>query len=104
MKTECQPSLSLQGYHIDAASFLVKEHLALYDGEDGVIFAHANTYAWTPLRAALTCDDVTRDDNLVAKLFNAQALASAVASVFDRALSFLMSHDVIPLILGVKTA
>jgi hypothetical protein len=48
--------------------------LAVHQSEQGVVFAHANTFAGAHWRAALTNDDATSIDRLTAINLNAEAL------------------------------
>ncbi len=79
--------------NVDAAAFAVEEHAAVYEGEDGVVAAHAHALAGLELGATLTHDDVAGDDGLTAELLDAEALAAGIATVTDGTLTFLMCHD-----------
>jgi len=57
-----------------------------------VILAEADIAAGDPLRATLAEDDVACDDGFTAEFLDAEALALAVATVFDGTLSFFMGH------------
>ena len=82
----------LDGVDIDAATVAIEAHLAVDEGEDGVIAAEADTLAWVPLGAALTDEDISSDDALATEFLHAAALAVGIASVLDAALSFFMGH------------
>ena len=77
---------------IDAPTVAVKAHLAIDEGENGVIATETDALARVPLGPALTDDDIAGDDGLTAEFLHAAALAIRVASVFDTALSFFMGH------------
>ncbi len=78
---------------IDTATFLVEEDVAISEGEEGVIFPHADIRAGMPLSATLANEDVSCDDGLSAEFFNAETFAIRVATVFNGALSLFMSHE-----------
>ena len=80
------------GDHVHAAATPVGLHLAINEGEDGVVAAEADILAWKELRPALADDDVAGDDDLAAEFLDAEALADAIASVLDGSLTFFMSH------------
>ena len=54
--------------------------------------SEADIATGVPFCATLAQDNVARNDNLSAKLFDAEAFAAGIAAVFDRSLSFLVSH------------
>lgn len=64
------------GNDVDAGAVFVEEHLTSAQGEQGVIFAHAYVRASGPASAALTNDDVARDDSLATEFFHAKAFAA----------------------------
>ena len=66
--------------------------MAINESEDGVIASKADIPAGVELCAALAKDDVSGDDGLPAKFLYAETFAGAVASIFDAALTFFMSH------------
>src|SRR5690606_12075785 len=75
-------------------------HLAVGGGEEGVIAAHADVDAGVNAGAALTDDDVARQNLLAAKALDAKAFAFGVASVTGAATSFLVCHE--PLLLTMS--
>ena len=89
----CRQGVLGLGSNIDAATFAIEEYAAVYQREDGVIAPHANTLTGLELGATLAYDDVTCDNGLTAKLFNAEALAAGIATVANGTLTFLMCHD-----------
>src|SRR5207244_3372222 len=79
--------------HIDAALGRgVETHLAGGQGENGVVAAQAHVLAGMPLGAALTHNNVARDNVLAAELLDAKALADGIAAVLGRAAGFFMCH------------
>lgn len=62
------------------------------EGEERVVFAHADVRTGVILRAALAQDDIARDDALAAELLHAQTLALGVAPVARRAEPFLVGE------------
>src|SRR5215204_6338156 len=77
---------------VAALALVLELHLALDQGVDRVVVAHADVRARMPLRAALADDDVARDDPLAAELLDAAVFRIAVAPVTRRADAFFMSH------------
>tara|TARA_B100000614_G_C14343635_1_gene409948 strand:- start:92 stop:385 length:294 start_codon:yes stop_codon:yes gene_type:complete len=67
--------------HVDCAVKLIKSNTAVLECEQSVVAAHAYIGAWVETSAALTDNDVTRDDSFAAEFFNAEALCIAVATV-----------------------
>ncbi len=80
---------------VHAAAITVKAHMPVHQGEDSVILAESDSLTWMELRSTLADDDVSRDHRLATKLFHAESLAYAVATVLYRSLTFLMSHKTI---------
>jgi hypothetical protein len=78
--------------NVHTATIAVKFYVAIHKCPDRVVTAEANIAAGLEFGSTLAEDDVTGDDGLAAEFFNAKTLADAVASVFDTALSFFMSH------------
>lgn len=78
--------------HIHATTILIKTHITVHQGEDGMVLADANVASSDPLGATLAEDDVASEDGFTAELLHAEAFALAVATVFDGALSFFMGH------------
>lgn len=81
------------GDDVHAAGILVEFHAAIDESEERVIAADADAGAGAEFRAALADEDVAGNYGLIAELFHAEALTAGIPSVFDRALSFLMSHE-----------
>ncbi len=67
--------------HVYALAFSVKLHAAFGQGENREIATKADIQARVKFGAALTNDDVARNDALAAKTFDAKAFADAVAVV-----------------------
>jgi len=78
--------------NVHAATIAVKFHVAIHKSPDRVVTAEADIAAGLEFGSTLAENDITGDDGLAAEFFNAKTLADAVASVFDTALSFFMSH------------
>ena len=81
------------GIHIHAATTEIELHFAVHQREDRVIPAKADITTRQELRSPLANDDVSRDDSLSAKFFDAEPFALAVAAVFNTSLSFFMGHE-----------
>jgi hypothetical protein len=89
------PSLTRRRLHSNKhASFrLVLEfYMALNQGKDGVIFAHADVSAWVPLGATLANDNVARDDFFATKFLDAKTAAGSIATVAGTSTCFFMCH------------
>ena len=71
---------------------MIESHIAIDQCENCVIAAEADVFAGLKFRAALTDDDVPRDNHLAAKSFDAAPLADAIAAILDAALSFFVCH------------
>lgn len=76
---------------------LTKLHIAFYSGEYGVVTTQAYTLTRVPLCAALTDDDIARNDSFATELLHAKAFALCVATVTRRAACLFMSHFSAPL-------
>ena len=83
--------------HADGAGGFAEFHNAVAESEEREIAAAADVFARVELGAALTDDDVAGENALAAIFFNTQILRIAVAAVTAAGLTFLMSHDKIPL-------
>jgi hypothetical protein len=79
-------------HNVHTATIAVELHVAIHKSPDRVVTAEANIAAGLEFGSTLAENDVTGDDGFAAEFFNAETLANAVASVFDTALSFFMSH------------
>src|SRR5436190_5840333 len=84
--------LILPGIDIDSPAFLVEADHTIDQCEQSKILAHAHVGAGTELGAALTDDDVARNDSLAAEPLHAAALGVRVPTVASRALTLLMCH------------
>jgi len=80
------------GIDIDAATVAVETHVALYKRVDGVVATETDVVAGMPLGPTLAQNDVAGNNGFTTKLLNAATLTSAVATVLNASLSFLMSH------------
>ena len=65
---------------------------AVLEGEQSVVFAHSDVFAGVDFRAALTHNDVARQNKFVAEFFDAQTLCVRIASVLCAALTLFMCH------------
>src|SRR5437763_1446107 len=70
----------------------IESDVAVHQGENGVIAPESHVLARHELRSALANDNVAGYDRFAAKTFHTQPIADAIATVFDTALSFFMSH------------
>lgn len=61
---------------VHTCAVFVKEHLAIAESEERVVFAHADVYARSPACAALADDDVASDDSLATVFFHAETFAA----------------------------
>ena len=66
---------------------------AVHQGEQGVVAAAAAVGAGMNVGAALTLQDVARQDELAARTLRAEALGLAVATVVGRTGALLMSEE-----------
>ena len=87
-------SVRCGGNDVDPAAVAVEFDVTIYEGEDRVIPAKADIATREKFCSSLTDEDVARYDGLTAKFFHAQPFALTVASVFDTALTFFMSHKI----------
>jgi hypothetical protein len=79
-------------HNVHTATTAVKFHVAVHKSPDRVVTAEADIAAGLEFGSTLAENDIPGDDGLAAEFFNSETLADAVASVFDTALSFFMSH------------
>lgn len=79
-------------FHVHAATIAIKCYVSVHQGENRVVTAEADVATRLELGSTLANDDVTRDDGLTAKFFDAQPFAVAVAAVLNTSLSFFMGH------------
>ena len=70
----------------------VEAHVAIDQGKNRVIAPESDVLARQKFRPALAHDNVAGHDQLAAKFFHSQPFADAVATIFDAALSFFVSH------------
>src|SRR6266850_6436232 len=80
------------GRDIHAAAFLVELNLSIHEREQRPIAACADILAGFELGAALTDNNAASSNKFTAIALHAQALADAVTSVADAALTFLVCH------------
>ena len=80
-------------HHVDAMAVLVEEHLAVDEREERPIAARADIVTGDELRPALAHQNAARRDHFAAKSLHAEALADAVASIANTALTFFMCHN-----------
>ena len=57
-----------------AVAFTLELDSATNESKEGMVLAHANIVARVPLGTPLAADDITRHDDFVAELLNAEAL------------------------------
>ncbi len=79
-------------HDVDATTIAVELHPSIYKCENGVITTKPHVFSWSELGAALANDDITSNDYFAAEFFYAEPFADAITTVFDAALTFLMSH------------
>ena len=58
---------------LTVATFLTKLDFTFFQCEQRVVFAHADIVAWIPACAALTDDDVARNDSFTTEFLYAEA-------------------------------
>src|SRR5579883_1239241 len=75
-----------------AAAALLEGHLAIDEGEEGVVAPHADIAAGMELGAALAHQDVARHHGLAAEVLDAEPASRGVAAVARAAACFLVSH------------
>jgi len=83
----------LIGQYIDQSVGLVELNFSWSKCEEGKVLAETYVFSWVVFGASLAENDVTRKYRFATKLFNTQAFAITVASVFGSTLSFFMCHD-----------
>src|SRR5262245_57865207 len=81
------------GIHIHPSSAAIEAHIPVNQSKDCVIATETDVSSRQKLCAALTHNDVSGYNRLAAEFFHTQSFANAVATVFNTALSFFMSHD-----------
>src|SRR5438045_1416478 len=79
--------------YIHPPSAAIEAHVPVYQSENCVIATEPNVSSGQKFCAALTHNDIAGYNRFAAEFFDTQAFADAVASVFNTALSFFMSHD-----------
>ena len=75
-----------------SGGLLAEVHLAVHQGEEGVVLAHTHVLAGIVHRAPLTYDDIARFGELAAKELHAQPLAFRLTAVLRATYSFLVCH------------
>jgi hypothetical protein len=78
-------------------AFDSERHVAVYQSEQGVVFANANIGSGVELGAALANDDCASSDQLTAKRLHTEHLGLGIAPVSRRAAAFFLCHDLCPL-------
>lgn len=78
--------------HVNSAFAFVEGNLPIDQREQGPIPPGTHIRTGNKLGAPLTNDDAARSYKFTTEPFDAQPLASAVASVTDTALTFLVRH------------
>src|SRR5690606_19159105 len=79
-----------------AVGFTRKRDRTCLRGKQGMVAAHADVHAWVPGRAALTRNDVARNDDLAAELLDTKALRLGIATVTRGTASFFVCHGSSP--------
>ena len=90
----------LRRHHADIAAVLalvLKQHHAVNEREQRVVFAPAYVDAGLMTRAALANQDRTRVHQLAAKALHSQPLPLRIAAVYGGAAAFFMCNEDIPL-------
>jgi hypothetical protein len=64
----------------------------IHKGEKGKIVTDSDTATWMELRSNLPNDDVSRPNDLPAKLFDSPPLPIGIPTITAGPLSFLMCH------------
>lgn len=77
---------------MNSAVHPVKRDLAIHESEERPIAADANVLAGVEIRPALPDEDTAGSDNLASEPLHTEALADAVATIANTALTFLMCH------------
>ena len=90
--TAVRRGLVRQRLNVDATTFLIEVHVAVYQCENRVVLAHANIAAWVPLGSDLTDQDVAWSHQLATKLLHAASLGVGIATVTGRSLTFFVCH------------
>src|SRR5262249_18539406 len=91
-----KPGISpLRGCWIDIypASATVETYRAIDQGKNGVIAAKPDVLSWQKLCPALAHNNVAANNQFAPEFLYTEPLADAVPSVFNAALSFLVSHE-----------
>src|SRR5437867_8718646 len=70
----------------------IEAHVAIDQRKNCVIASKSHVFPGQKFRSALAHNNISSYNHLVSKSFHAEPLADAVATVFDAALSFFMSH------------
>ena len=98
------PLFGQGGYaHVGLAfAFLAEGYRAVYQCEEGVIFAHAYVLAGVVYRTALANDDVAGFRELAAEQFDAESFALRLTAVLRTTYTFLVCH-VDSVFLGLRT-
>ena len=71
-----------------------KRHMAVHQGEQGVVLAHADIRAGVELGAALTHDDGACADQFAAESLHTEHFGLGIAPVSRRAAAFFLCHDI----------
>jgi hypothetical protein len=82
-----------RGIDVHTASLTVKTNATVDQSKNRVVLANSHSAARNELGTTLADDDVSRHHNFTPELFDTQTLAYAVATVFYRTLTFLVSHN-----------
>ena len=80
-------------YFLAVAAHALEFYLAIFESEQGIVAADAAVGAGMNVGAALTVQDVARQDELAVRTLRAEALRLAVAAVVGRTGALLMSEE-----------
>src|SRR5690606_20013403 len=96
------PGAGVGRNHADGATLLRtldrELHLAVHQGEQGVVTAEADAGTRMELGAALAHDDVAGADGLATENLHAEVLRVGVATVARGAYALFMCHDLLSLL------
>ena len=86
-------------FDVDASTFAVEIDRTVHQCEERPVPSGTHILAGVPLGATLTDQNIARDDSLAAELLDPPSLGIRVATVAGRALTFLMCHRSVFLLL-----
>ena len=83
---------SREGIHVHSAAFAVKPHVTVNQSENRVVLTESDAFPGVKFCSPLAYDDIPSDHRLASELLNAKTFTDAIPPVFDRSLTFFMSH------------